>query len=123
MTFLILIFAVLILLAGLVIVIRPEAVYNFLLENQAKLSLHIAAVVLRLGIGVLLLFQSSHSRFPLVIEIIGWLSIAAAIVLTLIGRHNFNRFVSWALSYVKPFGRIWGVLTGAFGAFLLYAFI
>jgi hypothetical protein len=39
------------------------------------------------------------------------------------GRRNFNRLMSWALSLSKPFGRVGGVVAVAFGAFLIYAFV
>ena len=123
MTLLIIIFGALTLLAGIVIVINPEVIFGFLRNNLDKLELHILAVVVRLVLGVLLIYQSSISKFPFVIEIIGWLSIVAAIFLAVMGRRNFNRLMSWALSLVKPFGRVGGVLAVAFGAFLIYAFV
>ncbi len=123
MTVLIIIFGALNLLAGIVIVINPEVIFGFLRNNLDKLELHILAIVVRLVLGVLLIYQSNVSKFPFVIEIIGWLSIVAAIFLAVIGRRNFNRLMSWALSFVKPFGRVGGVLAAAFGAFLIYAFV
>jgi hypothetical protein len=123
MTLLIIIFGVLTLLAGIVIVISPEVIFGFLRNNLDKLVLHILAVVVRLFLGVLLICQSNISEFPFVIEVIGWLSIVAAIFLAVIGRRNFNRLMSWALSLSKPFGRVGGVLAVAFGAFLIYAFV
>jgi hypothetical protein len=123
MTVLIIIFGALTLLAGIVIVINPEVIFGFLRNNLDKLVLHILAVVVRLVIGVLLIYQSNVSKFPFVIEIIGWLSIVAAIFLAVMGRHNFNRLMSWALSFLKPFGRVGGVFAAAFGAFLVYAFV
>jgi hypothetical protein len=56
-------------------------------------------------------------------EVIGWLSIVAAIFLAVMGRRNFNRLMSWALSLSKPFGRVGGVLAVALGAFLIYSFV
>ncbi|NNC99050.1 MAG: hypothetical protein HKN85_02595, partial [Gammaproteobacteria bacterium] len=56
-------------------------------------------------------------------EIIGWVALAAALILTLIGPRNFSRLMIWALSFAKPYGRIAGGMAVAFGAFLLYAFI
>jgi len=47
---------------------------------------------------VLLLSLSGASRYPLAIEIIGWVSIIAAMFLSIIGRDNFKRLMSWALS-------------------------
>ncbi len=123
MTVLIIIFGALNLLAGIVIVINPEVIFGFLRNNLDKLELHILAIVVRLVLGVLLIYQSTVSKFPFVIEIIGWLSIVAAIFLALIGRRNFNRLMSWALSFLMPFGRVGGVLAAAFGAFLIYAFV
>jgi len=123
MTLLIIIFGALTLLAGIVIVINPEVIFGFLRNNLDKLVLHILAVVVRLVLGVLLIYQSNVSEFPLVIEIIGWLSIVAAIFLAVMGRRNFNRLMSWALSLSEPFGRVGGVFAVAFGAFLIYAFV
>ncbi|MBW2252864.1 MAG: hypothetical protein JRF60_20180 [Deltaproteobacteria bacterium] len=56
-------------------------------------------------------------------KLIGWLSIVAAIFLSVMGRRNFNRLMSWALSLSKPLGHVGGVLAVAFGAFLIYAFV
>ena len=123
MTVLIIIFGALTLLAGIVIIINPEFIFGFLRKNLDNLVLHILAVVVRLVIGVLLIYQSNISKFPLVIEIIGWLSIVAAIIIAIMGRRNFNRLMSWALSLSKPLGRVGGVLAVAFGAFLIYAFV
>ena len=123
MTVLIIIFGALTLLAGIVIIINPEAIFGFLRNNLDKLAVHILAVVVRLVIGVLLIYQSSVSKFPFVIEVIGWLSIAAAIIIAVMGRRNFNRLMSWALALSKPLGRVGGVLAVSFGAFLIYAFV
>jgi len=85
--------------------------------------MQILAIVVRLVLGVLLIYQSGASKYPLVIEIIGWLSIVAAVFFTVIGRNNFKRLISWALSLAKPFGRVGGVVAVCFGAFLVYAFV
>jgi hypothetical protein len=123
MTVLIIIFGALTLLAGIVIVINPDFIFGFLRNNLDKLELHILAIVVRLILGVLLIYQANVSKFPFLIEIIGWLSIVAAIFLAAMGRRNFTRLMSWALSLLKPFGRVGGVLAAAFGAFLIYAFV
>ena len=123
MSVLIILVGVLILLAGIVIVLNPEIIFSFLRKNLDKLGLYVLASVLRIVLGVLLISQSNVSKFPLVIEIMGWLSIIAAILLAVIGRRNFNRLMSWALSFGKTFNRVGGVLAMAFGAFLVYAFV
>ena len=123
MAALIIIFGALTLLAGIVIVIKPEVIFGLLRNNLDKLVIQILAVVVRLFIGALLINQSNVSKFPLAIEIIGWLSIFAAICLAVMGRHNFNRLMSWALSFSRPYGRVGGVIAATFGSFLIYAFV
>ena len=123
MTLLIIIFGALTLLAGIVIVINPEVIFGFLRNNLDKLVLHILAVVIRLVLGAFLIYQSGASKYPFVIEIIGWLSIVAAVFFAVIGRNNFSKLMAWALSQVKTLGRFGGVFASAFGAFLVYAFV
>jgi len=91
MTQIIIVFGALTFLAGVIIVINPEVIFGYLRDNLDKIELHVLAVVVRLLLGALLIFQSDVSRFPLVIEVIGWLSIAAALLLAIMGRRNFNR--------------------------------
>jgi hypothetical protein len=123
MTILIIIFGALTLLAGIIIIINPENIFGLFNKHTEKLELQILAIVVRLILGALLIYQSGASKYPLVIEIIGWLSIVAAIFFTVMGRNNFNRLISWALSLAKPVGRVGGVLAVCFGAFLIYAFV
>ena len=123
MTQLILVFGALILLAGIAMVINPETIFGFLRNNVDKPALHVGAIALRVVLGVLLILQSDVSRYPLVIEVIGWIAIVAAISLAVIGRRNFNRLMTWALSFSKPLGRVAGVFAAAFGAFLIYSFV
>ncbi len=123
MTELIIIFGALTLLAGVVILINPEVIFGYLRSNLDGLAIHILAVVVRLIIGALLISQSGQSKYPLAIEILGWLSIVAALSLAVMGRHNFHRLLSWALTFFKPFGRVGGVFAAAFGGFLIYAFV
>ena len=123
MTVLIIVFGALTLLAGIVIVINPEIIFGFLRKKLDNLELHILAVVVRVVLGILLIYLSNVSKFPFVIEIIGWLSIVAAIFLGVMGRRNFKRLMSWALSLVKTFGRVSGAFAVAFGSFLIYAFV
>jgi hypothetical protein len=85
--------------------------------------MHILAVIIRLVLGVFMILESNVSRFPSLIEVIGWISIIAAIVLGIIGRRYFNSLMKWALSLSQPLGRIGGIFAMGFGAFLVYAFV
>ena len=123
MSIVIIIFGALTLLAGIVIIINPEIIFGFLKGHLEKLELQILAIVVRLVLGAFLIYLSDVSRFPLVIEVIGWLSIIAAIFFAVIGRNNFKRIMSWALSFQKPYGRVGGFIAVCFGGFLVYAFV
>lgn len=123
MTIFIIALGALIFFCGLLIIISPEIIFGLLRRNIDKLGIHILAVAVRLGFGVLLIFQSNESSFPLAIEVIGWLAVAAALSFVLMGRQNFLSLMRWALSQLKPYGRIGGVIAAAFGGFIIYAFI
>jgi len=116
-------FGVSTLLAGIVIIINPDSIFGFLRKHADKLELHILAVMVRLIFGSLFIYQAGASRYPLAIEVIGWLSIVAALSFAVIGRNSFKRLISWALSLDKPLGRTGGAMAVCFGAFLIYAFV
>lgn len=123
MTSIIILFGLLIILIGSFILVRPTVMFGYLRRHLGSLQIHVLAVVVRLIIGFLLIAQSDVSRFPFIIEIIGWLSLIAAFILAAIGRRSFHRLMAWALSFAKPYGRIGGTLAAAFGAFIVYAFV
>ncbi len=123
MTIFIIIFGILTCLAGIVILVNPEIVFGFLRKNSDKIELQILAIAIRLVLGAFLIYQSGTSKYPFVIEIIGWLSIVAAVFFAVIGRNNFSLLMAWALSQVKTLGRVGGVIASAFGAFLIHAFV
>ena len=111
------------LIAGVVIVIDPEIVFGHLKKHADKLVLQILAVVVRLLLGALLVYLASTSKFPVAIEVIGWISIIAAVSLAVIGRSNFKKLLRWAMTFQKSFGRIGGIFATAVGGFLIYAFV
>jgi len=106
-----------------VIVVNPEIIFGYLRRNLDKLALHMLAVVVRLIIGALLIHQAGLSRYPLVIDLPGWLSIVAALSLAVMGRRTVHRLMSWALNLLKSYGRIGGIVAAAFGGFLIYSFV
>jgi hypothetical protein len=119
----IILFGLLTCVAGVIIIYNPEIIFGVIRDNLDKVGLQVVAIILRLVLGILLIEYAPVSRFPLIIEILGWLSIAAALTFMLIGRANFLRLMNWALTLLKPYGRIGGIFAAGFGAFLFYAFI
>lgn len=123
MTLFIIIFGTLTCLAGMVILVSPEIVFGFLRKYSDKIELQIIAVTIRLMLGAFLIFQSGVSKYPFTIEIIGGLSIVAAVFFAGMGRNNFTRLMAWSLSLGKTLGRVGGIIASAFGAFLVHSFI
>ena len=120
----IILFGLLTLLAGVIIVvINPDIIFGYLRDNLDRPWLQLVAILVRLVLGILLIHTAGFSRFPLIIEILGWLSIAAAITFALIGRQRFLKLMAWAFSLLKPYGRIGGLFAIAFGGFLVYAYL
>ena len=123
MTTILQLFGLALFLAGAVIIVKPELIFGSLRKNYEKVSLHVLAVGMRAILGVLLILCAGESKFPFVIELLGWLSIAAAATLAVIGRRRFIGLMSWAFSLLKPYGRVGGLFAMAFGGFLVYAFL
>ena len=123
MNYIIILFSTATIVAGIIIVINPETVFGLIRRNSESLSLHILAVVIRIIIGVALIMSATESKYPTTILVIGWISIVAASVLGIMGRTNFMRLMSWALSVAPSFGRIGGVLAILFGGFLIHAVV
>ena len=123
MNYIILLSGAAILVSGIIITINPEPIFGLMRRKSDALSFHILAVVVRIILGVLLIYYAPETKYPTVILILGWLSIAAAIALSVIGRTNFIRLISWALGFSNPFGRIGGLFAILFGGFLIHAVV
>lgn len=123
MILLILVFGCLIAGAGVLLLVRPVLVMGLIESNGERAWIYATAVGARVVLGLLLIQQAAQSKFPLVIEILGWFSLVAAIFLAVLGRQRFTRFLNWILEKVKPFARVGGLFAAVFGAFLFYAFL
>ena len=123
MNYIIILFGIAIIVAGIIIVINPETVFGLIRRKSESLGLHILAAVVRIILGVALILCATGSKYPTTILIIGWISIVAAFVLGIMGRANFMRLMSWALSFSPVFGRIGGFLAILFGGFLIHAVV
>ena len=121
MNYIIILFGIATIVAGVIIVINPDTVFGLLRRKLESLGLHILAVVVRIILGAALIICAAGSKYPSAILILGWISIVAAAVLGIIGRTNFKRLMSWALSVAPSFGRLGGLLAILFGGFLIHA--
>lgn len=117
-----------VLLAG--ISLCAFAVWGFVAPRKAmawvKATMHAAwgiwfAVVIRVVLGIALIAYAPSSRFPMIFEIVGWISLIAAVVAVLLGRDRLQKFVDWWLERFAPrVIRLWLLIALAFGGFLVY---
>ncbi len=107
-------------LAGLIILITPEKFRN-IMNRFAGQPRFLFAVIARILIGAILLYEAANLRFMLAMQIIGGISILAAVVLLLMGLGRMDRMIDWFMSKMADnVMRVWSVFAIDFGAFLVY---
>ena len=72
MGYAILVFGGLTLITGVIILFQPETIFGILRRNLDAVSLHILSVAVRVLLGAALILYASESKYPLTLEILGW---------------------------------------------------
>ena len=109
----------LICLAGLVILIAPEK-FKSVMNNWTGQPRFLFAVIVRIVFGAILLAEAANLKYPLAMQIIGAISIVAAIAILLIGQDRLDRFIAYWMRLSDKLLRFWSLFALAFGAFLIY---
>lgn len=79
------------------------------------------AILVRVLLGVTLLVVAPTSKFPSTLLVIGWIAIAAAIGVAMMGREGLRKFVNWFVDrFSSALVRVWLLFALAFGGFLIY---
>ena len=112
----------LIVLIGISLLINPEIIFGWVEDNMENPSLYIFAIVVRLVFGVLFILAAKKSKYSGVIRFFGYLFIIAAIVFIFVGQESFQDFITSLIPDIKLFAPVSGLLSIAFGGFLIYAF-
>ena len=116
------VFGMLLLLAGILLLTNPEIIIGWIEENMENTSLYISAIVVRLAFGILFIAAARESKYPGVIKFFGYLFMIAAIIFIFIGQESFQNFITSIIPVVKPYAPLSGLLSIAFGGFLIYTF-
>ena len=77
------------------------------------------AVGVRVVMGVALIIAAPRSQFPRVFEVVGWITLAAAVGLVFVGQDRIRRLIAWFEGFPTAVTRVWLVFGIAFGAFLV----
>ena len=121
MLFAIAVFGCFIAAMGLVGIVLPTALVRFLQSFWARPSGMYWAIGFRLVLGGLLIFAGPESRYPLTLQTLGVITVAAAVAVPLLGYLRLAQFVEWWARQPPWLVRTWGLVAVAFGAFLVYA--
>ena len=116
------IFGILMLFSGIILLINSEIIIGWIKDNMENTSLYVSAIVVRFVFGVLFIVAAREAKYPIVIKFFGYLFIIAAIIFIFMGQESFQAFIASLFPNVKPFAPISGLLSIAFGGFLIYAF-
>ena len=110
------------LISGLLLLIQPALIVNWIESNSNNTSFYIFAIIFRLILGIIFIIGAGGSKYPVVFKIFGYFMILAAIVLLIIGQNQFQDLVHSIISNVRPFAPVSGLFAVALGGFILYSF-
>lgn len=79
-----------------------------------------AAVTVRVVLAVALLLAASASRWPVLFQVLGWLTLAAAVAIPLLGRARITSLLDWIRGVHPVIVRLWLLAGLLFGGVLLF---
>lgn len=81
------------------------------------------AIGVRLIFGAALLLSAPISRLPIVFEGLGYISLAAAVAIPILGRSRLDRLIQWFAQLPPVVTRVWLVFALLFGVFIIYGLL
>ncbi len=113
-------FGVLVGVLGLLGLLRPSALLNLIgfLKRPAGFWV---AVLLRLGIGVVLILGAAACKFTLALQILGGVAIAAGLGMLVYGAQRTSKLIDRWADKPPGFIRAWSLFPVALAGFLFYA--
>ncbi len=100
--------------------ISPDKIWKMINGVMEKdWAIHVA-VIMRLLLGAALIIAAPQSRFPGVMEVLGWIAIIAAVAILFMGRNRLIKFIAWFQRMTDAMVRVWLLFGFAFGGFLIY---
>ncbi len=120
MAYVVSIFGVLITLIGLIGIVVPRYFIE-VIGNWKSESRFIAAVGIRMVMGVICLLAAPASRMPVVVQVIGIIAIVAAASALLVGRERLDRLIDWWLERPPIIVRMSAAFAAGFGILMVFA--
>ena len=114
--------AVFALLVGAWGVLAPSRVADFATRFSTKAGLWVAAGI-RVVFGLALWFAAPASRAPLLLQVLGAITLLAGVMLPLLGVDRFKALIDWWKKLSPTAMRLWCVFAFATGAIILWALL
>lgn len=121
MKWIVLLFGVFLIVAGIILFIDDTIFLDYIESNRESSWTYFFAIVMRIIMGAALLKTASKSRHPLAFLVIGGIALAAALIFLAIGHEQFQQMMANLLPYFETTGKWTGIVVFLFGAFLIYA--
>jgi hypothetical protein len=109
-----------IVLIGAVGMLLPGAM-RFLVHIFRSRIMLIVATALRVGIGLVLVLAASRCRFSDAVRVLGFVAIAAGLLIPLLGTARINRLFDWISDRSDNTVRLGSMVAILLGGFLLIA--
>jgi hypothetical protein len=96
-------------------VLSPRSLTNWLVGFWPKPYAMPMAIIGRLVLGVVFILAAETSRFPDFFTIVGGLSIAAAVLIPIVGKEKVGKVIAWGGEQSPMVMRLWclfGVMIG-----------
>ena len=105
---------------GLMGLANPKTIVG-LVEHWRGATRYHLAVGVRMVLGVIFLVVAPSCRLPILVQVLGVISIVAAIVILIAGQERLDSFISWWLKRPPGVIRVSALFAFAFGILLVYA--
>ena len=117
----VLLFGVLILLGSVTLIVNPKYILGIFANYGDTPGLHIFAIIVRIILGIALVIAAADSKYPIALQILGWLTLIVVFVLSAMGRVRFKSLIKWLLDINPSIQRVMGVFGIFFGSLLFHA--
>lgn len=101
--------------------VRPAQFSDRMKRYAGTTSLYVFELAVRFILGAVLILIAGDSRFPILLQIIGGISIAAGAIFVMLPRVRFEQLITWLLDSFGNYVRTGSLVPFLFGGFLIYA--
>lgn len=114
------VFGLVMVVISLIAVVKPEAWGQMILKFVRFPYFHPFEILIRVVFGTLFVVYADETKFPLTVEIVGFVLLGVAVALSLITPSRHRRVAHWLVEKLSKYFRPAGFVSLTFGAFLIY---